>query len=99
MNSSPPSPPAPTRAQAATELLRRRTARRDVAAFLACCRLKDRAAGLWVPFQAWPAQLRVLEDLQAHTRVCVLKARQLGFTWAALAWALFLMVTRRTTVL
>ena len=45
------------------------------------------APGLLVPFAMWPGQRRALEAFTAHRLNVVLKARQLGLTWLALAEA------------
>jgi hypothetical protein len=51
-------------------------------------------AGAWAPFRLWPAQERVARDLQVHREVVILKARQLGFTWLVLAFALHQLLFR-----
>src|SRR5690606_19196397 len=57
--------------------------------------IEDRdTEGLAVPFRLWPAQVEVLEAFVHHRRVIVLKARQLGLTWLALAYAAWRMVHR-----
>lgn len=51
-------------------------------------RIEDKdAPGLLVPFRLWPAQRAALQDFAAHRLNIVLKARQLGLTWLALAEA------------
>lgn len=45
------------------------------------------APGLIVPFKLWPGQRAALEAFAAHRLNVVLKARQLGLTWLALAEA------------
>ena len=45
-------------------------------------------SGSWLPFQLWPAQEQVAADLQEHREIIMLKARQLGFTWLVVAFAL-----------
>lgn len=52
----------------------------------------DALAGDWIPFRLWPAQARALRDIRAHRQVVILKARQLGVTWLALTFALWLML-------
>lgn len=47
-----------------------------------------------VPFHLWPAQREVLSSFQADQRVIALKARQLGLTWLALAFVLWLRLFR-----
>jgi len=49
---------------------------------------------VWLPFQLWPAQRRVVADLQAHRQIALLKARQLGMTWLCLAHVLHEMLFR-----
>jgi len=46
----------------------------------------------WLPFDLWPAQERVLEDVRLSKLIVILKARQLGLSWLMLAYALWLMV-------
>lgn len=48
--------------------------------------------GRWVPFRLWAGQERVLQQFVLKLLVIVLKARQLGLTWLALAFALWLML-------
>ena len=48
----------------------------------------------WVPFALWDAQKQTLKDLQEHPRLCILKARQLGFSWLVLAYVLWVMLFR-----
>ena len=58
------------------------------------------AQTLLQPFRLWPAQRPVLEAMAEKRRVMVLKARQLGMTWLALAEASRLLLCRpgRTVV-
>lgn len=44
-------------------------------------------SGLWVPFKLWPAQYKPLRLIHANRTTLHLKARQLGLTWLALAYA------------
>lgn len=46
----------------------------------------------WRPFELWPKQRDVLEAMRAQRQLVVLKARQLGLTWLALAFALHRMI-------
>jgi hypothetical protein len=48
----------------------------------------DDRSGAWVPFRLWPAQVQVARDLETHRELVMLKARQLGFTWLVIAFAL-----------
>lgn len=50
--------------------------------------------GTWIPFKLWLEQLQVLDMFILYQLVIVLKARQLGLTWLALAYALWLMLFR-----
>lgn len=50
-----------------------------------------------LPFTLWPEQRGVLLDLVRHLRVVILKARQLGLTWLALHFAVWLLVFCETT--
>jgi|HubBroStandDraft_4_1064222.scaffolds.fasta_scaffold00070_44 hypothetical protein len=46
----------------------------------------------WVPFTLWPAQKPIAEAFQKERLVVCLKARQLGLSWMAVAFALWQMV-------
>lgn len=52
------------------------------------------AEGTAIPFRLWPAQERVLQVFLTARLVIVLKARQLGLTWLALAYATWQMLRR-----
>lgn len=52
----------------------------------------DATAGAWIPFNLWPEQIRVAEELVTNLLVVILKARQLGLTWLVLAYILWLML-------
>ncbi len=56
------------------------------------CRVYDALSGVWIPFHLWPAQARTLKIMHERRLVCILKARQLGVTWLALSFALWLML-------
>lgn len=58
------------------------------------CQIYDATRGVWIPFEMWAAQEGVLRDLELRPLVVILKARQLGMTWLALAFALWLMIFR-----
>lgn len=45
-------------------------------------------AGSWMPFHLWPAQEQTAVELQMFREIIILKARQLGFTWLVVAFAL-----------
>jgi hypothetical protein len=56
------------------------------------CQVLSETAGPaadWIAFRLWPAQRDVAQQFQDHRRVVVLKARQLGLTWLALAFGLW----------
>jgi hypothetical protein len=48
--------------------------------------------GIVMPFTLWPGQVRALAAFLLHRLVLVLKARQLGLTWLALAYAAWRLV-------
>ena len=48
----------------------------------------------WIPFDLWPAQAWALTQLMTNKLVVILKARQLGFTWLILGYALWQMLFR-----
>lgn len=48
--------------------------------------------GVVIPFRLWPAQEQVLDAFLTKRLVIVLKARQLGLTWLALAYTLWRML-------
>lgn len=56
-----------------------------------CCQIENKATGGWEPFDLWPAQEELANILAAPERphVAALKARQVGFTWEALAYGLW----------
>jgi len=56
------------------------------------CQIYDATLKVWIPFTLWPDQERVLDAFTTHRLVAVLKARQLGLTWMALSYALWLMI-------
>lgn len=53
----------------------------------------------WVRFRLWPEQRRVLYEFEDNPLVVVLKARQLGLTWLALGFCLWLMLFRSASVI
>lgn len=88
----PPPPPAPDAALPPIEHLRRREAaycRTDPVYFVEqYVKIEDKdAPALLVPFRLWPAQRQALRAFAQYRRCIVLKARQLGLTWLALAEA------------
>jgi hypothetical protein len=48
----------------------------------------------WAPFDLWSSQIRTLRRMACASRLVILKARQLGLSWLALAYALWLMTFR-----
>lgn len=56
--------------------------------------LYDATTSQWLPFALWPAQQETLQTLTDERLVIILKARQLGFSWLVLAYALWLMLFR-----
>lgn len=56
--------------------------------------IEDRDSGTPIPFRLWPAQREALRDIEQHRLVIILKARQMGLTWLALAYAVRRMVQR-----
>jgi hypothetical protein len=50
------------------------------------------AAGAWQTFTLWPAQRFALCEMHAQRMLVILKARQLGLTWLALAYALWMLI-------
>lgn len=58
----------------------------------AVVQIESPEAGGWIPFTLWDEQRQVARQMQDSRRLVVLKARQLGLTWLALAHALWRMV-------
>lgn len=58
------------------------------------CQIYDPTPGIaaWVPFKLWREQLRALDTLHANRLTIALKARQLGFSWLVICYALYLMI-------
>lgn len=59
--------------------------------------MQDEEGSPPTPFEAWPEQIDVMRAFRDHKRIIVLKARQLGLTWIALHYALWLMAFCRET--
>ena len=53
------------------------------------CYIYDTVSTDWILFRLWPAQKRVLKTFIEGKKVVVLKARQEGITWLALAYILW----------
>ena len=49
------------------------------------------------PFSLWPAQVDVLAQMHSDSLLAILKARQLGVSWLACAYALWLCLSRANT--
>lgn len=65
----------------------------DVAYFVAnYCYIDDKADGTTFKFDLWPDQRKVLTTFCSSKQVAVLKARQVGLTWLALCYALYIMM-------
>ncbi len=58
------------------------------------CQIYDPQAQDWIRFELWQAQLDALNVLHDNQLTIALKARQLGMTWLALAYGLWLMLFR-----
>jgi len=58
------------------------------------CHIYDPQAQNWIPFELWTAQLDALNTLHDNQLTIALKARQLGMTWLALAYGLWLLLFR-----
>lgn len=48
----------------------------------------------WVPFRLWPAQMEVAQAMQRERFLVILKARQIGMSWLATCYTLWLMIFR-----
>jgi hypothetical protein len=60
---------------------------------LTFCKIEQPDTGAVLPFTLWPAQVEALRAFFDNRLVIVLKARQLGFTWLALAYASWRLLT------
>src|SRR5581483_7188543 len=58
--------------------------------FIPHCQIQPAEGGLPVPFALWDFQLDALREFEEHARIIILKARQLGLSWLALAFMLWL---------
>lgn len=56
------------------------------------CQIYDATKGEWIPFELWPDQVMVADELVTNRLVVILKARQLGQTWLVLCYILWLMI-------
>jgi len=56
--------------------------------------LYDATTRGWVAMRLWPAQVEVADTLQQNHLVIMLKARQLGMSWLAAGYGLWLMLFR-----
>jgi len=57
-----------------------------------CCYIEDSVTRSWIPFALWASQEQSLRTIAKSKQVVILKARQLGFTWLALSYALHQMI-------
>ena len=65
----------------------------DPAAFVReCAYIYDATGAGWVKFDLWPAQAETLAVMAHSKKLVILKARQLGISWLALAFALWLTI-------
>lgn len=81
-----------------TEAERRRVARDVVYFTQAYGHLQPPTGEAPDPFLMWPEQIAVLEQMTWVLRLIVLKARQLGLTWLALHYAVWLQAFNAATV-
>jgi len=58
------------------------------------CWVYDAVAGEWLRFELWPEQFRALQTMTSYLLVIALKARQVGMTWLALGYALWVLLFR-----
>lgn len=58
------------------------------------CNIYDAQSQGWIPFILWDEQLEALVLFHLEQLIIVLKARQLGLTWLALAYGLWMMLFR-----
>lgn len=88
-------PPVWTKARQASAVLEYAD---DPAGFIDSCIWIDDAQGDGasgvMPFHLWPAQKDMLAAMASEPRLLILKARQLGITWLACAYALWLCLHR-----
>jgi hypothetical protein len=59
-------------------------------AFIESLQIADRATGGLIPFRLYPAQRHMLKAMVASDRLVIVKSRQLGCSWLALAYMLYL---------
>jgi len=60
----------------------------------AYCKIEDKTSGGEVPFKLWPSQAAILSLFLSAVYLFILKARQLGLTWIAAAYCLWLGIFR-----
>lgn len=58
--------------------------------FVPHCQITPAEGGHAVPFELWDFQGEVLDEMERHARLIILKARQLGLSWLTLARMLWL---------
>ena len=54
------------------------------------CEIEDAASGKLILFKLWTSQRKMLAAMKRHDRLVLLKSRQLGCSWLALAYLLYL---------
>jgi hypothetical protein len=86
------SPEVVTRSDAQQELL---NCYEDCAYFIdSFVQIYDPVSEGWLPFRLWGFQIDALDAIDGHPLTVILKARQLGLTWVALAYILWRMLFR-----
>jgi hypothetical protein len=64
----------------------------DFARFCGHCSILDSAdvtGGTWIPFRLWPCQAEAAAAMQTARLLAVLKSRQMGLSWLAVAFTLW----------
>lgn len=67
-----------------------KTKRATPLAFIESLKIVDKESGRIVAFRLWKAQKQMLRTMVANDRLVLVKARQLGVSWLALAYMLYL---------
>lgn len=57
--------------------------------------IEDKVAKRPMLFRLWPAQWRILPDIEVERLLVILKARQLGLTWLCAAYTLWITITQQ----
>ena len=58
------------------------------------CKIYDSVSKDWIVFHLWPKQERLIQVIDQRQLLVILKARQLGISWLALAYALWQVLFR-----